>query len=81
MYIKQKDEAQAKVDAADEKINGELKKENFDACDAYVACLGFLNKEKKGELIFKSSNIKNNDKHFEYDLEFWDNKEHRKTFF
>lgn len=62
-------------------VDGELKKENFDACDAYVACLGFLNKEKKGELIFKSSNIKNNDKHFEYDLEFWNNKEHRKTFF
>ena len=28
---------------------GELKKENFDASDAYVACLGYLNKEKNGE--------------------------------
>lgn len=30
--------------------HNELKKENFDACDAYVACLGYLNKEKNGEL-------------------------------
>ena len=40
-------------------------------------------KEYNNSLNLKMNiiNIKNNDKHFEYDLEFWDNKEHRKTFF
>lgn len=31
--------------------NGKLKKENYDACDAYVACLGQLNKERHGGLL------------------------------
>lgn len=60
--------------------NGDIKKENFDACDAYVACIGFLKKEKYGEPNFETSNIKINDKEIEYDVKYWDKIEHRKTF-
>lgn len=60
--------------------NGELKKENFDACDAYVACIGFLKKEKYGEPNFETINIKLNKKDIEYDLKYWNKIEHRKTF-
>lgn len=60
---------------------GEMKKENFDACDAYVACLGFLNKEKYGELNFKISNLEISDNEAEYDLEYWNVIEKRKTYF
>ena len=60
---------------------GELKKENFDATDSYVACLGQINKEKHGTLNLKSSNIKIEDDKAEYDVEYWDRKEHRITYF
>lgn len=60
--------------------NGELKKENFDACDAYVACIGFLKKEKYGEPNFEVSNIEITDKEIDYDIKYWNKIEHRKTF-
>lgn len=60
--------------------NGELKKENFDACDAYVACIGFLKKEKYGEPNFETSNIQITKKEITYDVKYWDRIEHRKTF-
>lgn len=60
--------------------NGEMKKENFDACDAYVACLGFLNKEKYGEIDMKSSNIKVNDNSITYDVTYWNKTEERITY-
>lgn len=57
---------------------GELKKENFDACDAYVACLGFINKEKYGELDFKINNIVTSEnKNIEYNISYWDKNEQR----
>lgn len=59
----------------------ELKKENFDACDAYVACLGQLHKEKHGELEFKTSIIDITDKYIEYYIEYWGVKEKRKSYF
>ena len=59
--------------------DGELKKENFDASDSYVACLGYLNKTKYGEMVFKVSNIKESKGKIDYDLEYWDRKEHRQT--
>lgn len=59
---------------------GELKKENFDACDAYVACLGFLNKEKYGELNIYSSNLLQNSNCLEYDITYWGKKEHKVIF-
>jgi hypothetical protein len=59
---------------------GELKKENFDATDAYVACLGFLNKQKYGDLNLKIKNIKEIDKGIEYDVLYWDKVIHRTTY-
>ena len=55
--------------------NNELKKENFDACDAYVACLGYLNKEKYGELDVTASNIKKEEGKITYLKHFWDREE------
>lgn len=60
--------------------NGELKKENFDATDAYVACLGFMNKSKYGDLELKVSNVKEIDNGIEYDVLYWDKKIHRITY-
>ena len=68
--------------------NGELKKENFDACDAYVAVLGQLNKEKYGEIEFKVSNIgavepsqENQIKgRIDYDVSYWNRTIHRITY-
>lgn len=60
--------------------NGELKKENFDACDAYVACIGYIKKEKYGEPNFESFNINVNDNEIEYDIKYWDKIEHRKIY-
>lgn len=59
---------------------GDLKKENFDATDAYVACLGFLNKQKYGDLNLKIKNIKEIDKGIEYDVLYWDKVIHRTTY-
>lgn len=59
---------------------GELKKENFDATDSYVACLGQMNKEKYGELTFKSANVQVSENKVEYDVMYWDRIEHRTTY-
>ena len=64
---------------------GELKKENFDACDAYVAVLGFLNKQRFGKLEFSSeiigeSNDGNGTREISYNIRYWNKKEIRKTY-
>ena len=59
---------------------GELKRENFDATDAYVACLGYINREKYGELEFSTSNITEVPHGIEYDVTFWDKTIHRTTY-
>ena len=66
---------------------GELKKENFDASDSYVACLGYLNHKKYGELDMKAENISSSastdheiSTKIEYDVTYWDKKEHRITY-
>lgn len=64
---------------------GELKKENFDACDAYVAVLGFLNKKRHGELEFTSNiigeaNDGKNTREITYEIKYWDKTEVRKTY-
>lgn len=58
----------------------ELKKENFDACDAYVACLGYLKKTKYGEPEFKVSNVVDNGSSITYDVSYWDKKVQRTTY-
>lgn len=67
--------------------NGELKKENHDASDSYVACLGFLNKKRYGEIDFKSDNILSSAStdpeiptKIEYDVLYWNKKERRITY-
>lgn len=68
---------------------GELKKENFDAADSYVACLGYLNYKKHGELEMKSTSIISSTStddnepspvKIDYDVEYWGRKEHRITY-
>ena len=64
---------------------GELKKENFDACDAYVALLGWLNRERNGELSFSSeiigeSNDGNGTVEIDYMVKYWNKEEKRKTY-
>ena len=62
---------------------GELKKENFDAVDSYVALLGWLNKKRYGELDMKVNNIISSSTtptKIEYDVEYWDKREHRITY-
>lgn len=63
----------------------ELKKENFDACDAYVAVLGYLNKERYGELKFSSeitgeANDGKGTREIIYDVKYWNKVEERKTY-
>ena len=64
---------------------GELKKENFDACDSYVAFLGFLNKKRYGEISFSSningeSNDGNGNREIDYTVRYWNKEEQRKTY-
>ena len=68
---------------------GELRKENFDASDSYVCVLAALNKEKFGELDMKITNINSSIStdgkeatpvKIEYDVEYWNKKEHRITY-
>lgn len=61
--------------------NGELKKENYDACDAYVACLGLLNKERHGDISMIAENININDSYAEYEVSYWGKKERRTLYF
>ena len=65
--------------------NGELKKENFDSCDAYICLLGYLNRKHKGELTFTSeivgeSNDGKGTREVMYIIKYWDKEETRKTF-
>lgn len=65
--------------------NDELKKENFDACDAYVAVLGFMNRKRFGELSFSSeiigeSNDENGNREIDYIIKYWNKEEQRKTY-
>lgn len=64
---------------------GELTKENFDASDSYVAALGWLNKERHGEPIFKTYNIASSASTdgptaIDYDVSYWNEMEHRTTY-
>ena len=62
--------------------DGELKKENFDACDAYVAVLGYINLQRYGKPKFKVENIKKskNGKRITYTVKYWDRTEKRTTY-
>ena len=60
---------------------GELRKENYDATDAWVACYGELNKERhNNEISFNIDNIQESEGKIEYDVHYWDKTEHRTTY-
>lgn len=60
---------------------GNLKKENFDATDSYVACLGQINKERYGEFKPTISNIRQSSQKVNYDVSYWNGLvEHRITY-
>jgi len=64
---------------------GELKKENFDASDSYIAFLGFLNKKRYGELEFSSeivgeANDGKGTREIDYIVRYWNKEELRKTY-
>lgn len=58
---------------------GEVKKENFDACDSLVCSLAYLNKVHNGELepkilSYNKSKNQNNETVFDYEVEIWGKK-------
>ena len=60
---------------------GELKKENFDGTDSLVSCIGMIHKLHYGEFEPKIENVVINDNNtVEYDVLYWDKKEHRTTY-
>lgn len=64
---------------------GELKKENFDASDSYIAFLGFLNKKRYGELEFSSeivgeANDGKGTREIDYIIRYWNKEELRRTY-
>lgn len=55
--------------------DGELRKENFDASDALVTCLAYVNRQKYGEADFKIIQHEHVDKNtLEYITSVWDEK-------
>lgn len=66
---------------------GELKKENFDANDAYIACLGFMNHERYSDLLvdgkIKMDVVERSDfdDRIEYTVEYWGKREQRVLYF
>lgn len=59
---------------------GDLKKENFDASDSYIAVLGYINKKKYGEIEMTTTNVKVVNDVVEYDLHYWDKVEHKQVY-
>lgn len=67
------------------KKNGDLRKENYDACDAYIAVLGFMHLSKYGELTYSTeiteeSEDNNNNAIIKYNVKYWDITEPRVTY-
>ena len=59
---------------------GELRKENFDACDAYVAVLAQMKRKRYGELEFKISNIEEDGDVVRYNVNYWGKDHSRVTY-
>lgn len=60
--------------------NGNLKKQNFDATDAYVAGIGQIHKDRYGVLEPVTDSVTVNGLVVEYDTKYWNVTEHRKTY-
>jgi hypothetical protein len=52
--------------------NGELKKENFDASDASVCCLSYINKITNGELTATITKVEETQDEINYEVSVWD---------
>lgn len=52
--------------------NGELKKENFDASDAAVCCLGYINMKQYGLIELKIINVVEFETYIDYEVLIWD---------
>ena len=64
---------------------GELKKENFDGCDAFVCLLAYINKNRYGELEFSSeivgeANDGKGTMEILYNVKYWNREETRRTY-
>lgn len=59
---------------------GNLKKQNFDATDAYVAGIGQIHKDRYGALEPMTSNISIDGLVVKYDTNYWDVTNHRITY-
>ena len=59
---------------------GELKKENFDATDALIACLGYVHKLQYGELEIKVTNIEEHEDKILYEVEYWGKKKNKEIY-
>jgi hypothetical protein len=58
---------------------GELKKENYDACDSLVCALAYVNQKRYGELQYQITgwDVSPDEKEINYTLRVW-NKEYQK---
>jgi hypothetical protein len=61
--------------------NGEFKKENFDSCDAFVACIGLLNMQRYQNFSPIISNIEDHGNYITYQMNYWDQSEIKKITF
>ena len=52
--------------------DGELKKENFDASDSAVCCIGYINKLTYGDIQPVVTDIVHSNNHIEYNVRIWD---------
>ena len=55
---------------------GELKKENYDACDSLVCVLAYINRKKYGDINERIVDVSENEDEFEvnvdYSIKVWD---------
>lgn len=52
---------------------GELKKENFDASDSAICCLGYINMKENGTIEYKIVNVIETQTQIDYDVSIWNN--------
>ena len=69
-----------KLESMTRRNMGGFTKENFDGADSLVSCIGMIHKLHYGEFIPKIENIVINEETVEYDVCYWNKKEHRKTY-
>lgn len=61
--------------------SGEFRKENFDSCDAFVACIGLLHLQKYEGFEPTISNIEDHGNYITYQMNYWGQSEIKKITF